>query len=433
LGSGNQITVTTTPTRVIKGGWVASYFAWLDSSRDEQRRMRELLNLFTETESRDELGIGQVRDAFSDRLFPGTSTLHTRARYLLIVPWCFQEAEQRGLRGTPRVVRAERNERLVLGHLKQSGATDGLIGRVAGMAIKTLPSAIYWTALATYGIRYGDEPPDALSATLVGAEADELADRAVGMWYPTLPAIPAGFPNNVPGGLDLSHDEAAWLRDRMLDGASGTLLAHLIGARRRPRPSSQGPWSDPASARTTPKIAEDLMHAELFSLAVHGAVLLYNLLIGERYESERLTRIEEPVAKYRARLADWAGQVGDDRRLVEWQREEMWRCVIEVNSRIAGNLQVRRFLDRWLDAVADGRAADMATSRHPSRHPLAALVAERERSIKRTQSRLVNNALLRAWSGRSGNARLIYRWAQVRRIVCDVHDGLAGEVSDVAS
>src|ERR1700732_3575593 len=52
-----------------------------DFSREDQRRMREIVNLFTQSESRDELGIGQVRDAFSDSLFPGTSTLHTRARY----------------------------------------------------------------------------------------------------------------------------------------------------------------------------------------------------------------------------------------------------------------------------------------------------------------------------------------------------------------
>lgn len=48
-----------------------STIAWLDLSREEQRRMREVINLFSQTESRDELGIGQVRDSFSDQLFRG--------------------------------------------------------------------------------------------------------------------------------------------------------------------------------------------------------------------------------------------------------------------------------------------------------------------------------------------------------------------------
>ncbi|MEU9504694.1 DUF6361 family protein [Micromonospora sp. NPDC048170] len=78
---------------------MASGLSWLDSSRDDQQRVRELLKLFSDTESRDELGIGQVRDAFSDLLFPGTSVLQNRARYLLMVPWCYQEAQRRGLRG----------------------------------------------------------------------------------------------------------------------------------------------------------------------------------------------------------------------------------------------------------------------------------------------------------------------------------------------
>ena len=48
---------------------MASSIAWLDTSAEEQRRMREVLNLFAQSESRDELGIGQIRDTFSDRYF----------------------------------------------------------------------------------------------------------------------------------------------------------------------------------------------------------------------------------------------------------------------------------------------------------------------------------------------------------------------------
>ena len=85
--------------------------AWLDASREDQRRMREIVNLFMQSESRDELGIGQVRDVFSDSLFPGTSTLHTRARYFLFIPWCYMEAETKGLTGGQLERRVENNER----------------------------------------------------------------------------------------------------------------------------------------------------------------------------------------------------------------------------------------------------------------------------------------------------------------------------------
>jgi len=33
-----------------------------------------------------------VRDAFSDLMFPGTSTAQTRATYFLLVPWYYLKA-----------------------------------------------------------------------------------------------------------------------------------------------------------------------------------------------------------------------------------------------------------------------------------------------------------------------------------------------------
>ncbi|NHB84268.1 hypothetical protein G7085_05605 [Tessaracoccus sp. HDW20] len=62
--------------------------------------MREIVELFMDRESRDELGIGVIRDTIADGLFPGTSTLLTRARYLLFIPgvtsWRRARATRRG-------------------------------------------------------------------------------------------------------------------------------------------------------------------------------------------------------------------------------------------------------------------------------------------------------------------------------------------------
>ncbi len=65
------------------GGVVASSFTWLDYSEHERRQMLDVIHLFDEKTTRDELGIGVVRDAFADMFFPGTSTIQTRARYFL--------------------------------------------------------------------------------------------------------------------------------------------------------------------------------------------------------------------------------------------------------------------------------------------------------------------------------------------------------------
>ena len=71
-----------------------SSFTWLDFSEFERRKMIDVINAFKERETRDELGIGIIRDAFADFLFPGTSTIQTRAKYFLFVPWKYKHDKE---------------------------------------------------------------------------------------------------------------------------------------------------------------------------------------------------------------------------------------------------------------------------------------------------------------------------------------------------
>ncbi|WP_433612676.1 DUF6361 family protein [Dactylosporangium sp. CA-139114] len=395
---------------------MASALSWLDSSRADQQRMRELLNLFSNTESRDELGIGQVRDVFSDMLFPGISTLHTRARYLLIVPWCFQDAQNRRLRGDASTARVARNERTVISALIRAGRPEGMIGRRTGVKVRTLPSTIYATALTKFGIRTGDST----AGPWPSSETEELAELRAGMWHPTLPDPPAGFPNELNNALTLGADEARWLRERVLAKVPNTLLAHLLAPERRMALEEAYPWNDAVMAAAAPELVSGVRHAARFSLAIHGAALLYNLLVAERYERAGLTGVKSPVDFYRASITEWSDQISG---LHEWDRAEMWSRVEEINMALSANTNTGRFVDRWLDAVTKGGTHEIW--REPS---LRTLVEERERSIKKAQSRLVNEKLLRRWSGASGSGRLVYRWPQAARLLTDIHDGCAGEL-----
>ena len=56
--------------------------------------MRQAVALFSEKDTRDELGLGTIRDAISNALFPGTSVIQTRLRYVLFVPWVYQALER---------------------------------------------------------------------------------------------------------------------------------------------------------------------------------------------------------------------------------------------------------------------------------------------------------------------------------------------------
>jgi hypothetical protein len=400
--------------------------AWLDASREDQRRMREIVNLFTQSESRDELGIGQVRDAFSDSLFPGTSTLHTRARYLLFVPWCFVAAAGKGgtvARGERRV---EDNERALIAGLTDLGATDGLIGRVAGVAVKTLPSTVYWGALRQYAIARVAEPLNALGLPISpDPDQEELAERVLGAWSPTLPPVPPGFPRHPETGFELSRAEAGWLQERILGGTEGSLLHHLASDGNRPQATSDAPWDDPICHTPASEVNKVLEHARLFSLAAHGASFLYNLMIAERYVAAGHTKIENPVDRYRDRLQEWAQECEEnDKALSGWDRGAFWDLILAMNPQVRP--VTRAFLSTWFDRVCRLEIQQAADDQ-----ALRQLIARRERTQKGSQSRLTNDRLLAAWSGQSGTRRLTYRWDQVNRIIRDLHDGL--EAAGVAS
>ena len=77
-------------------------------------QMLRLVELFAsrvaDRSTLDELGFGPIRDAFSDHFFPGISTIQTRARYLLFVPWVYLRIE-RERRGPPRGTQAASSRR----------------------------------------------------------------------------------------------------------------------------------------------------------------------------------------------------------------------------------------------------------------------------------------------------------------------------------
>lgn len=396
-----------------------SALTWLDFSAEEQRRTREILRLFEEKESRDELGIGQVRDAFSDLLFPGTSVLLTRARYFLIVPWCSRYAES-----TSHLKRGRKTmdavERIALVSLKEAAppGETGIIGAVAGAAVKNLPSTIYANALETFGI---DRPAVQDGVLAEEALGEHVTRQALGRWVSSLPPAPEGFPHTIPGGVSLTRVEAQWLYDQISAACPDTYLTHIMQSDW----TVEGvvwAWEHPDLANASPDMRQLVKDAELFSLAMHGAALLYNLLIAERYEAAGLTQVDQPVERYCDELDAWEDAVRLQPERPGWDTAAMWQRVIRQNRRIQGNVRARLFIDDWLGAFVRGEAQGLADSER-----LRSAVRGREISVKGAQSRLTNPKLLTSWAGASGSQRLGFRWGNVARLVDDIHTGLEAD------
>jgi len=121
---------------------MSSHLAWIDHDSKARERTLRILSLFQEKESRDELGLGSVRDSFADQLFPGTSTIQTRLRYMLFVPWIYHSLEQKRLPAENFAIQADKVERDLVQPLMDSDDQAGVFGKTAGKKLKRLPSSV---------------------------------------------------------------------------------------------------------------------------------------------------------------------------------------------------------------------------------------------------------------------------------------------------
>lgn len=126
-----------------------STLTWLDYSENDRRIALEVIDLFGDKETRDELGLASVRDAFADLFFPGTSTIQTRAKYFLFIPWIYLELEKKKIPSSKIAEAARREEISLIEALANSNDRKGIIGIDARGKLKRLPSNIYWNGLRT--------------------------------------------------------------------------------------------------------------------------------------------------------------------------------------------------------------------------------------------------------------------------------------------
>ncbi len=396
-----------------------SSFAWLDYAEHDRRLALDVIDQFREQDTRDELGLGALRDGFADLLFPGTGTVQTRPRYFLFVAWTYQALERKKASSAEIRAKARKAEIELIEVLLEQGGPDGVIGRFARTGLKRLPSNIYWQGLGALGILRFKGSQDQYHRSLddyyrrggldLRADDNELANRVGAFnWAPSIPKPPRDFPRSAT--LDLTSEEAEFIRERVAYERPDSLLRFLLDQEHDP-PEAGFPWALAVVDSAPERLQEQLLHARNLSETTYGAALLYNLILA------RLRTWDEKVALYEEQLDAWVRDLELRRpELADWNRRRFWEIAESTGAMVTP--RTRAFVDAWVDFATGPNAASVRTSRAAE-----ALVCNRERALKRKQARVDNARARDVWNGASGTRRLTYRWEVTQRLLTDVYDG----------
>ncbi len=384
------------------------YFGWLDGDDSQRSAMLEVVKLFEDTSTVDELGIGSVRDTFSNTLFPGTSTLHTRAKYFLFVPWLVNQVARHRSPVERALSELRSREIKLIGALLAGQESEGVIGRDAKSMLKRMPSELYWASLEQVGIRRWRTSASGYFRNAIqharGVEdpdLDEIRIERLGM--APLPPVPTDLLSTTTFALDSA--EAEFLRARIADATRGSLFAWL--AVNHPASEAAWIWDHEARDDFPDDLAELVDDARRVHHTATGPAILYNLMMAE------VTGNEEAREEYADRLRWWAEDLAEEQVFDGWNRSHFWSRMLRLNPRIRA--ATRHFLEAWWRLAEIGRHnSDEARQ----------LVTTRELILKRARARLTYPDARSTWGVGAGTGRLDYRWRIARRHLNDVGAGL---------
>lgn len=399
-----------------------STFAWIDHSEKQRRQILEAIDLFREKDTRDELGIAGIRDAFSDMLFPGTGALQTRARYFFFVPWMYLGFEAARMSSSEVARKGRAFEIGLIDRLADSSDPVGTIGIQARSSLQRIPSSIYWNGLKLLRIcqfpgsqaeYHGSLDRQAAAGAAVRRNDDgEVVGGVARAWHAGLPAAPSAFPSQV--SFTLTVPEARYLKGRALENHRQSLFAFMLD-RDYVDADAEFAWEHPASQQAPVELRRQIEHARCFSEVMHGAAILYNLYLGE-LDPRRETVIDDCDAM----MQDWLELIGERRQaLSNWDREDFWKLLVE--GLHVPSTASRLFVDEWCRRVLRGNPTTFRGAESTRE-----LIFSREAQIKGALARCNNRRSREMWKGDAGLGRLDFRWSNARVILRDIAAGLAG-------
>lgn len=223
---------------------------WIDFSEDERNRANQILQASKSKGAIDELGLGILRDAFAYRFFPGSSTLHTHARYYFLTAYLMKDIANQ-FQGAGRdkvdseyVFREKATAKaLKAWYSDKNIEPEGIVGinsLTTNSWVKQKPSSMNWAAMREYGILKDKNMSLSAYLNLVAApghkqldadsegdDADLLLTHAQALWNVPLEGY-SNWNSDNQISMDLLECEAIQLKEAIIQAGPESLYAVFL-------------------------------------------------------------------------------------------------------------------------------------------------------------------------------------------------------------
>ena len=403
---------------------------FVNFNTEEKKRISKMMQLLSELGAIEELGIGRVRDHFSNTLFPGTSTLQHHAKYFAVLPSLYYHAAHCG-RKFSSVREVERfiieREIQITRQLAEYDDETSKLG-ITGIDtykealsdhtkyVKYNPTYIYGSGMATYGMvpntsiyqlimeisKIDAEEPHN-KRRLKGEDNTEDAQEMTGEKQLILTSGEQyNFMNGTSMPLSLTFTEATFVKDKILESpySKDTLLSFLLD-------KDNLILSDEVSYY---KLAEQLDGLDEDIKDVYDKSVLFSKLIN---------------------LLDWSYNHAyycsfdneDDAMACEQAFQELYeihKLAIKDQAAYLSLFDYTREKDPMLTDFCENCYKALMEEGNNDLSRLDALVTSRERSVKRERSNTGNYAYRTVKRSNPGYNE--FRWNTVRTMVDEIRN-----------
>ena len=348
---------------------MTSKIGWIDFSPLHRERVKSFIELMEEGGVQDELGVGTIRDAMSNKLFPGFSTLHTRAKYFFITPYILLDRERKQRKSESgkdyfnrveietnnTIIKfyescKERKEESYFGKFKKDGV------------LKRQPSEIYWNGITTLRLVNYDGTLDQLlrdkhstiEELLSCNQGDDTVKEQGENNKPRV--VDAGsadgwIENITEKGLTLTSVEAQILRDRLIKHTPNSLPTELLTNDEVWEVYKAAAYKDKGNEQITnalinfvekayklvenEELRTNLITAHDLSLFLYGPHIAYNLRLAEQVKAA-----ESVIQELRDMGIVWLETL--EQRMIDYKRFDISNCMQDVNVKPTTRLFLKK-------------------------------------------------------------------------------------------